>query len=299
MSRPTSVSLPDAVQAQPVAVSCGDMHSAVRDCKFEQVSLTSSSSQLWHSKREHLHVWQERLRPTGPWTYHVRSPVQTTCAVCRLFADVCAAVHVCGHECVTGVICRGLVLRSGHDPATNKATCHTPVNYLQRGRDAREFTPLRTLADKEVRAVVCGGQHTCVLTARKWVEDSEVKDCMLCHSGTGPWRWSCFVCPFCRCVTCSPSSLSRIDRRFRVGDTQTPLPQLLRDLLRELLGQEARHPPYRKHRPAACVRQVLRQAARRGPVVLSLRFFIHATQVGMTCKNAFERATGNQRLCIW
>jgi alpha-tubulin suppressor-like RCC1 family protein len=45
-----------------------------------------------------------------------------------------------------------------------------------------EFSLIPLFKDKEARAVVCGGEHTAVLTARAWISDSEAKECMNCKA---------------------------------------------------------------------------------------------------------------------
>jgi len=47
-------------------------------------------------------------------------------------------------------------------------------------KDLDEFQYLPSLKGKNARSVACGGEHSAVLTARAWVDDSEAKECMSC-----------------------------------------------------------------------------------------------------------------------
>jgi len=46
--------------------------------------------------------------------------------------------------------------------------------------DLDEFKAVDFFKGKNARLIACGGQHTAVLTARAWVDDSEAKQCMAC-----------------------------------------------------------------------------------------------------------------------
>jgi alpha-tubulin suppressor-like RCC1 family protein len=46
--------------------------------------------------------------------------------------------------------------------------------------DMHTFKSVKALAGRVSRQVACGGEHTCILTARTWVEDKDAKECMNC-----------------------------------------------------------------------------------------------------------------------
>jgi len=85
-------------------------------------------------------------------------------------------------------------------------------------QDVSEFKIIAAFRDKEVRSVMCGGEHTAVLTARAWVADHEAKECMNCKSAFTfvNRKHHCRNCGGIFCSNCSSKKIALL----RLGITE-------------------------------------------------------------------------------
>lgn len=80
-----------------------------------------------------------------------------------------------------------------------------------------DFKLVDSVKGKNGRVIACGGQHSVVLTARAWVEDSEAKNCMNCKGlfTTFNRKHHCRNCFGIFCGTCSSKKVALL----RTGST--------------------------------------------------------------------------------
>lgn len=92
------------------------------------------------------------------------------------------------------------------------STGHNKFGQLGTGKcnDLDQFTHIESLKDKKTQKVFCGGQHSTVLTLRRWVADEEADNCMLCEQKftSIKRRHHCRKCLGVFCGACSNKKMA-------------------------------------------------------------------------------------------